>query len=210
MGAAAEAAKASSNHDQEAVITAPPGLLADKTKDNPNQVQDSTTNVQETPITSTDLTITASVATVAKQQNGGNEKVDNIPAVTDMMIQNNTSEMMTKTIENVEGSDPNDAGSTKGGLTSEERVLLREKKKARLQKEQEQTTCQNNQNPVDSSLDGCTDPNDGHASSIVEGSDAEGEPGSGDPKVRPRTRSGRPIGNHDNNADNNLQTPMDD
>merc|ERR1719369_2003454 len=113
-------------------------------------------------MTSTDLTITASVATVAKQQNGGaNEKVDIIPAVTDMMIQNNTSEIMTKTIENVEGSDPNDAGSTKGGLTSEERVLLREKKKARLQKEQEQTTCQNNQ-PSAESLDG--DPNDGHSS----------------------------------------------
>merc|ERR1719219_2718431 len=107
-------------------------------------------------MTSTDLTITASVATVAKQQNGAsNEKVDIIPAVTDMMIQNNTSEIMTKTIENVEGSDPNDAGSTKGGLTSEERVLLREKKKARLQKEQEQTTCHNNQ-PAES-LDG--DPN---------------------------------------------------
>merc|ERR1712173_57679 len=161
-------------------------------------------NVQETPMTSTDLTITASVATVAKQQNGGaNEKVDIIPAVTDMMIQNNTSEIMTKTIENVEASsDPNDAGSTKGGLTSEERVLLREKKKARLQKEQEQTTCQNNQ-PTES-LDG--DPNDGH-SSVAEGSDAEGEPGSegsAQPKGPRQTRSGRRLGNPgklDNNAD---------
>merc|ERR1712083_654580 len=148
--------------------------MGDKTKDNPtNQVQDSTPNVQDLtpmPMTSTDLTITP--ASVAKQQNGGacNETVD-IPNVTD--LQNNTSEIMTKTIDNNvvnEGTDTE--GSTKGGLTSEERVLLREKKKARLQKEQEQTTCQKNQNPVDP--DGCTDPNDGHASSIVEGSDAEG------------------------------------
>merc|ERR1711874_422456 len=113
-------------------------------------------------------------------------------------------------IENVEGSDPNDAGSTKGGLTSEERVLLREKKKARLQKEQEQTTCQNNQ-PSAESLDG--DPNDGH-SSVAEGSDAEGEPGSegsGQPKGPRQTRSGRRLGNLgklDNNADK-LQTPDD-
>merc|ERR1712088_890960 len=194
--AAAEAtSKASSNHDQEALNpganpTLGLALLQDKTKDNPtNQVQGSTPNVQDLtpmPMPSTDLTITP--ASVAKQQNGGacNETVD-IPNVTD--LQNNTSEIMTKTIDNNvvnEGTDTE--GSTKGGLTSEERVLLREKKKARLQKEQEQTTCQNNQNPVDSSLDGCTDPNDGLASSIVEGSDAEGEPGSGDPKaVRPRT-----------------------
>ena len=190
--AAAEAAsKASSNHDQEALNPANPtsGLLQDKTKDNPtNQVQDSS-NIQETPMPmpGTDLTITPSVA---QQQNGGSEKVD-IPA-TD--LQNNTSEIMTKTIDNaVEGTD-ND-GSTKGGLTSEERVLLREKKKARLQKEQEQ----NNQNITESSLDG-TDPNDGH-SSIAEGSDVEGEPGS-EPKRR--TRSGRPIGQNDNNADNDI------
>ena len=51
--AAAEAAsKASSNHDQEALNPANPasGLLQDKTKDNPtNQVQDSTQNVQDIP-----------------------------------------------------------------------------------------------------------------------------------------------------------------
>merc|ERR1712203_104880 len=154
--------------------------------------------------TSTDLTITP--ASVAKQQNGGacNETVD-IPNVTD--LQNNTSEIMTKTIDNNvvnEGTDTE--GSTKGGLTSEERVLLREKKKARLQKEQEQTTCQNNQ-PTES-LDG--DPNDGH-SSVAEGSDAEGEPGSegsAQPKGPRQTRSGRRLGNLgklDNNADN-IQT----
>merc|ERR1712098_382525 len=181
MGAEA-ASKASSNHDQESLNPANPtsGLLQDKTKDNPtNQVQDSS-NIQETPMpmTGTDLTITPSVA---QQRNGGSEKVD-IPA-TD--LQNNTSEIMTKTIDNaVEGTDTE--GSTKGGLTSEERVLLREKKKVRLQKEQEQNTCQNNQNITESSLDG-TDPNDGH-SSIAEGSDVEGEPGS-EPKRR--TRSGR-------------------
>merc|ERR1712079_948195 len=144
-----------------------------------NQVQDSS-NIQETPIpmTGTDLTITPSVA---QQQNGGSEKED-IPA-TD--LQNNTSEIMTKTIDNaVEGTD-ND-GSTKGGLTSEERVLLREKKKARLQKEQE--LGQNNQN---SDLTGTT-PNDDH-SSIAEGSDAEGG--------EPQSRSGGPLERNDNNLD---------
>merc|ERR1712088_516880 len=50
---------------------------------------------------------------------------------------NNTIDSHEKTSTADEGTD--NEGSTKGGLTSEERVLLREKKKARLQKEQEQT-----------------------------------------------------------------------
>merc|ERR1712141_986542 len=49
---------------------------------------------------------------------------------------NNTIDSHEKTSTANEGTD--NEGSTKGGLTSEERVLLREKKKARLQKEQHQ------------------------------------------------------------------------
>merc|ERR1739848_427229 len=48
---------------------------------------------------------------------------------------NNTIDSHEKTSTADEGTD--NEGSTKGGLTSEERVLLREKKKARLQKEQQ-------------------------------------------------------------------------
>merc|ERR1712066_564776 len=43
----------------------------------------------------------------------------------------NEAKIETNDDDNDEGTDE---GSTKGGLTSEERVLLREKKKARLQK----------------------------------------------------------------------------
>merc|ERR1711963_241417 len=48
---------------------------------------------------------------------------------------NNAIESHEKTSTADEGTD--NEGSTKGGLTSEEHVLLREKKKARLQKEQQ-------------------------------------------------------------------------
>merc|ERR1712072_1465721 len=49
---------------------------------------------------------------------------------------NTNIDHLEKTSTADEGTD--NEGSTKGGLTSEERVLLREKKKARLQKEQHQ------------------------------------------------------------------------
>merc|ERR1712150_236689 len=48
---------------------------------------------------------------------------------------NTNIDHLEKTSTADEGTD--NEGSTKGGLTSEERVLLREKKKARLQKEQQ-------------------------------------------------------------------------
>merc|ERR1712115_724834 len=105
-------------------------------------------------------------------------------------LQNNTSEIMTKTIDNaVEGTD-ND-GSTKGGLTSEERVLLREKKKARLQKEQadqlSQETCQNNQELNFGGQKG----DEGHSESGAEGSATEGDEGTEGGSARGRlTRSG--------------------
>merc|ERR1712076_82379 len=49
--------------------------------------------------------------------------------------ENSNIDIHEKTSTADEGTD--NEGSTKGGLTSEERVLLREKKKARLQKEQQ-------------------------------------------------------------------------
>merc|ERR1711997_729771 len=93
--------------------------------------------------------LATAVAATTKQQNGGTGEIQTAPNAE----QNNIIDPN----DNNDGTDTE--GSTKGGLTSEERVLLREKKKARLQKEQEQ----NNQNITESSLDG-TDPNDGHSS----------------------------------------------
>jgi len=69
----------------------------------------------------------------------------------------------------------NDTSEVKGGLTSEERVLLREKKKARLQKEQQQ----NDQN------------NDGGNSSGAEGSITDQSTDSSGTRL---TRSGRRRG----------------
>merc|ERR1712038_453201 len=92
-----------------------------------------------------------------------------------------------------EGTD--NEGSTKGGLTSEERVLLREKKKARLQKEQadqlSQETCQNNQELNFGGQKG----DEGHSESGAEGSATEGDEGTEGGSARGRlTRSGRRKG----------------
>merc|ERR1712115_726492 len=96
--------------------------------------------------------------------------------------------------DNDEGTDDNE-GSTKGGLTSEERVLLREKKKARLQKEQadqlSQETCQNNQELNFGGQKG----DEGHSESGAEGSATEGDEGTEGGSARGRlTRSGRRKG----------------
>merc|ERR1712083_827822 len=71
--------------------------------------------------------VLSGVITAAKQQNGG----ANLESISENNAENKTN---TPNTDN-EGTD--NEGSTKGGLTSEERVLLREKKKARLQKEQQ-------------------------------------------------------------------------
>merc|ERR1712083_386159 len=155
--------------------------LADKTKDNntnnPNQNQDNSVPQDMSNIAggvSADLA--TAVAATTKQQHGGTGEIQTAPNAE----QNNIIDPN----DNNDGTDTE--GSTKGGLTSEERVLLREKKKARLQKEQE--LGQNNQN---SDLTG-TNPNDDH-SSIAEGSDAEGG--------EPQSRSGGPLEKNDNNLD---------
>lgn len=49
----------------------------------------------------------------------------------------------------MDSSDDRDDKPSKSGLTSEERVLLREKKKARLQKEQGDNTDDSDKNPED-------------------------------------------------------------
>merc|ERR1712045_432181 len=105
---------------------------------------------------------------------------------------NNTIDSHEKTSTADEGTD--NEGSTKGGLTSEERVLLREKKKARLQKEQQdqlsQETCQNNQ---ELNFGGKGD--EGHSESGAEGSATEGDEGTEGGSARGRlTRSGRRKG----------------
>merc|ERR1711997_806540 len=108
----------SSNHDQE----------ADKTKDNLNQV-DTIQEAPNAPLTAASPAVDPSApAPSAKQQNGG----ANLESIGENNAENKT---MTSTNTDNEGTD--NEGSTKGGLTSEERVLLREKKKARLQKEQQ-------------------------------------------------------------------------
>merc|ERR1711956_55474 len=106
--------------------------LADKTKDNNtnNQNQDNSvpqdmSNPSIAGGVSADLA--TAVAATTKQQNGGTGEIQTAPNAD----QNNIIDPN----DNNDGTDTE--GSTKGGLTSEERVLLREKKKARLQKEQE-------------------------------------------------------------------------
>ncbi len=96
---------------------------------------------------------------------------------------NDTKETPDASVANTEASDggneamdsSNDTSEVKGGLTSEERVLLREKKKARLQKEQQQ----NDQN------------NDGGNSSGAEGSITDQSTDSSGTRL---TRSGRRRG----------------
>merc|ERR1712173_425016 len=165
---AAAAVKNSSNHDQE----------ADKTKDNLNQV-DTIQEAPNAPMTAASPAVDPSApAPSAKQQNGG----ANLESISENNAENKT---MTSTNTDNEGTD--NEGSTKGGLTSEERVLLREKKKARLQKEQDQLsqeTCQNNQE---------LNFGDGHSESGAEGSATEGDGTEGSARGR-LTRSGRRKG----------------
>jgi len=146
--------------------------LADKTKDNntnnPNQNQDNSvpqdmSNPNIAGGVSADLA--TAVAATTKQQNGGTGEIQTAPnAEQNNIIDSN---------DNNDGTDTE--GSTKGGLTSEERVLLREKKKARLQKEQEQTWENNLPSlPPQTSAELADLAGDGHqASSVAEGSDTE-------------------------------------
>merc|ERR1739848_866328 len=144
--------------------------LADKTKDNnnPNQNQDNSvpqdmSNPNIAGGVSADLA--TAVAATTKQQNGGTGEIQTAPNAE----QNNIIDPN----DNNDGTDTE--GSTKGGLTSEERVLLREKKKARLQKEQEQNWENNLPSlPPQTSAELADLAGDGHqASSVAEGSDTE-------------------------------------
>jgi hypothetical protein len=147
--------------------------LFDKTKDNntnnPNQNQDNSvpqdmSNSNIAGGVSADLA--TAVAATTKQQNGGPGEIS---GPTPNAEQNNIIDPN----DNNDGTDTE--GSTKGGLTSEERVLLREKKKARLQKEQEQTWENNLPSlPPQTSAELAELAGDGHqASSVAEGSDTE-------------------------------------
>ena len=164
-------ATAAANHaDQDGQLAA--NLAADKTKDNnnPNQNQDNSvpqdmSNPNIAGGVSADLA--TAVAATTKQQNGGTgEIIQTAPNAE----QNNIIDPNDNTND---GTDTE--GSTKGGLTSEERVLLREKKKARLQKEQEQTWENNLPSlPPQTSAELADLAGDGHqASSVAEGSDTE-------------------------------------
>merc|ERR1712113_972066 len=109
---------------------------------------------------------------------------------------NNAIESHEKTSTADEGTD--NEGSTKGGLTSEERVLLREKKKARLQKEQQdghEVVQDGHHQDVQHHQDGQdglhADHDEGHSSGADEGSvNADGSKSDG-PRL---TRSGRRRG----------------
>ena len=164
-------ATAAANHaDQDGQLAA--NLAADKTKDNnnPNQNQDNSvpqdmSNPNIAGGVSADLA--TAVAATTKQQNGGTgEIIQTAPNAE----QNNIIDPNDNTND---GTDTE--GSTKGGLTSEERVLLREKKKARLQKEQEQTWENNLPSlPPQTSAELADLAGDGHqVSSVAEGSDTE-------------------------------------
>merc|ERR1711994_485617 len=100
---------------------------------------------------------------------------------------NNTIDSHEKTSTADEGTD--NEGSTKGGLTSEERGLLREKKKARLQKEQQdghEVVQDGHHQDVQDGLH--ADHDEGHSSGADEGSvNADGSKSDG-PRL---TRSGR-------------------
>merc|ERR1712228_240076 len=163
-------------------------------KDNLNQVD----VIQETPnapMTAVPTPVdpsgtpapVSSGVTAAKQQNGG----ANLESIGENNAENKT---MTNT-PNTDNEGTDNEGSTKGGLTSEERVLLREKKKARLQKEQadqlSQETCQNNQELNFGGQKG----DEGHSESGAEGSATEGDEGTEGGSARGRlTRSGRRKG----------------
>lgn len=165
-------ATAASNHaDQDGQAVS--NLTADKTKDNnnPNQNQDNSvpqdmSNPNIAGGVSADLA--TAVAATTKQQNGGTGEI----------IQTAPNAEQNNIIDPNDNNDGTDnEGSTKGGLTSEERVLLREKKKARLQKEQEQTWENNLPSlppQTSAELADLQAGGDGHqASSVAEGSDTE-------------------------------------
>ena len=166
-----QSSQATANHaDQDGQAAG--NLAVDKTKDNnnPNQNQDNSvpqdmSNPNIAGGVSADLA--TAVAATTKQQNGGTgEIIQTAPNAE----QNNIIDPNDNTND---GTDTE--GSTKGGLTSEERVLLREKKKARLQKEQEQTWENNLPSlPPQTSAELADLAGDGHqASSVAEGSDTE-------------------------------------